>query len=74
MSHDRMFLDGCVDHIMAINRQDITVTKGNFSVWMENKERQDAMEAARNDQLKRKSESCGRRPAGRRAGPIRRKR
>lgn len=53
VSHDRMFLDGCVDHIMAINRQDITVTKGNFSVWMENKERQDAMEAARNDQLKK---------------------
>lgn len=53
VSHDRMFLDGCVDHIMAINRQDITVTKGNFSAWMENKERQDAMEAARNEQLKK---------------------
>ena len=53
VSHDRMFLDGCVDHIMAINRQDITVTKGNFSVWWENKERQDAMEAARNEQLKK---------------------
>ncbi len=53
VSHDRMFLDGCVDHIMAINRQNITVTKGNFSAWWENKERQDAMEEARNEQLKK---------------------
>lgn len=53
VSHDRMFLDGCVDHILAVNRQDITVTKGNFSVWWENKQNQDEMERNRNEQLKK---------------------
>ena len=53
VSHDRAFLDGCVDHILSINRADITVTKGNFSVWWENKERQDAFELAENEKLKK---------------------
>ncbi len=53
VSHDRAFLDGCVDHILAINKADITVTKGNFSTWWENKSRQDAFEQAENDKLKR---------------------
>ena len=33
VSHDRSFLDGCVDHILSINRSDIEVQKGNFSSW-----------------------------------------
>lgn len=41
VSHDRAFLDGCVDHILSINRANIQVCKGNFSTWMENKQRQD---------------------------------
>lgn len=57
VSHDRAFLDGCVDHILSINRADIQVCRGNFSTWMENRERQDAFE-----QRKTRS-SCGRSPA-----------
>lgn len=53
VSHDRMFLDGCVDHILAVNRQDITVTKGNFTVWWENKRNQDELEISQNEQLKK---------------------
>lgn len=53
VSHDRAFLDGCVDHIMAINRANVTVTKGNFSTWWENKERQDAFELGENEKLKK---------------------
>ena len=41
VSHDRLFLDNCVDHILAINRNDIKIEKGNFSSWYENKTRQD---------------------------------
>ena len=41
VSHDRMFLDSCVDHILSINRTDIKIEKGNFSSWYENKTRQD---------------------------------
>lgn len=38
VSHDRDFLDGCIDHVLAINKSNITVSRGNFSVWWEQKE------------------------------------
>ncbi|MCM3748802.1 Lsa family ABC-F type ribosomal protection protein [Paenibacillus pasadenensis] len=53
VSHDRAFLDHCVDHILSINRTSIDVQKGNFSEWMENKQRQDQFELAENDKLKK---------------------
>ena len=53
VSHDRAFLDGCVDHILSINKSDIQVCKGNFSTWWENKARQDAFEQAENAKLKK---------------------
>ena len=46
VSHDRAFLDGCVDHILSINKASIDIQKGNFSSWWENKRRQDAFELA----------------------------
>ena len=51
VSHDRRFLDGCVDHILALNRTGIQVTKGNFSTWFANKERQEAFERGENEKL-----------------------
>lgn len=53
VSHDRAFLDGCVDHILSINRNGIDIQRGNFSSWYENKARQDAFELAQNQQLKK---------------------
>ena len=53
VSHDRNFLDNCVDHILAINRNDIKIEKGNFSSWYENKSRQDNYEINENERLKR---------------------
>ena len=52
VSHDRAFLDGCVDHILSINKTNIELQKGNFSSWFANKERQDAFEQAENDRLR----------------------
>jgi len=51
VSHDRVFLDNCVDHILSINRNDISITKGNFSTWWQEKERQDNFELATNYKL-----------------------
>lgn len=51
VSHDRRFLDGCVDHILSLNRASIEVQSGNFSAWMENFERQQAFETAQNARL-----------------------
>ena len=53
VSHDRAFLDGCVDHILSINKANIEVQRGNFSSWWENKSRQDAFEQAENEKLKK---------------------
>ena len=53
VSHDRAFLDGCVNHILSINRANIEVQRGNFSSWLSNKERQDNFELAENEKLKK---------------------
>ena len=53
VSHDRTFLDNCVDHILAINRSDIKIEKGNFSSWYENKSRQDSYELNENEKSKK---------------------
>lgn len=52
VSHDRSFLDGCIDHILSINKANIEIQKGNFSSWWENKKRQDQFELAENEKLK----------------------
>ena len=52
ISHDRWLLDLCIDHVLVLNRSDITVGKGNFSTWWENKERQDNFEKRENEKLK----------------------
>lgn len=52
VSHDRTFLDGCVDHILSLNRAGIEVQQGNFSSWMQNRAYQDQFEMAENEKLK----------------------
>ena len=51
VSHDRAFLDGCIDHVLSINKADIEIQQGNYSTWAVNRERQDAFEADENDKL-----------------------
>lgn len=53
VSHDRLFLDSCVDHILALNRDGIEIQKGNFSSWYENKRRLDEFEIGENEKLKK---------------------
>lgn len=53
VSHDRAFLDNCIDHILSINRTNIEVQKGNFSSWWWNKEREDEREMAENERLRK---------------------
>ncbi|MFW2489041.1 Lsa family ABC-F type ribosomal protection protein [Clostridium chromiireducens] len=53
ISHDRYFLDNCIDHVLSINKTNIEIQKGNFSSWWENKKRQDGYELAENEKLKR---------------------
>ncbi len=53
VSHDRALLDGCVDHIMSVNKTNIDIQKGNFSSWWQNKTRQDDFEQAENAKLQK---------------------
>ena len=53
VSHDRCFLDECVDHILSINKSNIEIERGNFSSWLLNKERRDSFELAENEKLKK---------------------
>ncbi len=53
VSHDRHFLDGCVDHILSLNRANIEVQSGNFSSWMDNFWQKQESEQAQNERLKK---------------------
>ncbi|MBM6869017.1 ABC-F type ribosomal protection protein [Pseudoflavonifractor phocaeensis] len=67
VSHDRCFLDGCVDHILSINRSKIEVQSGNFSSWFTNFERRQAFERGENEKRKKEIaelQKAARRTAG----------
>ena len=53
VSHDRAFLDGAVDHILALQKNSIVIQQGNYSSYRENKQQQDAYEREKNERLKK---------------------
>ena len=53
VSHDRRFLDGCVDHILSLNRAGIEVQSGNFSSWFANFQQRQALEEAQDQRLRK---------------------
>ena len=53
VSHDRRFLDGCVDHILSLNRATIQLQSGNYSSWQTNFDQQQARELAQNQKLQK---------------------
>lgn len=53
VSHDRIFMDECIDHVLSLNKNTIEVVQGNFSSWWENKKRRDEFEAQENEKLKK---------------------
>jgi len=53
VSHDRFFLDQCIDHIMVLNRMSIEIQRGTFSSWWMNKEWKDRFELDEDQKLRR---------------------
>lgn len=53
VSHDRDFIDRCVDHVLVLNRQSIEVRRGNFSSWYADKTAKDNLEKKQNENLKK---------------------
>ena len=53
ISHDRDFLDRCVDHMMALQKDKIHIEQGNYSSYQYNKQLQDDFELQKNKLLKK---------------------
>ena len=53
VSHDRAFLNRCIDHVLSINRSDVWVMQGNYDTWEDRFHRQNEYEQARNEDLLR---------------------
>ena len=53
VSHDRAFLNRCVDHIVSLNKADTWVMQGNYDTWEARYQRQTETEQARNEVLRR---------------------
>ena len=68
VSHDRSFLDSCVDHIVSINRDDVRLIQGNYSEWKYQKEIEDEFERRRNEKLTREIRSLKKAAGQRRTG------
>lgn len=52
-SHDTEFLDVVCDHILAINKADISVEQGNYSTWHNNMELKEQFELRTREKLER---------------------
>ena len=65
VSHDRHFLDSCVDHVLSIDRHDVRLIQGNYSEWKYQKEIEDEFEKRKNERLTREIRSL-KKAAGRR--------
>lgn len=52
VSHDRAFLDGCIDHVMSLNQTSIEIQKGNYTSFQTNFERRMQNEKTQQQRLK----------------------
>lgn len=53
VSHDRNFLDGCIDHVLAMNKSTIEISKGDFTTWWDNRKNRDEYEISENERLRK---------------------
>lgn len=51
VSHDAALLDACTDHTLSINKTNIEICRGSFSVYLDNKEKQESFELSQNEKL-----------------------
>ena len=53
VSHDRAFLNRCIDHVFSLNKSDAWVMQGDYDTWEKRLNDQNAYELARNEDLKK---------------------
>lgn len=53
VSHDRAFLNRCIDHVLSLNRSDVWVMQGSYDTWEARLNHQNEYEQGRNEVLRR---------------------
>lgn len=53
VSHDRIFLDSCIDHVLAFEKEQILVVKGNYTSYYENRRNREENQKATNRKLEK---------------------
>lgn len=53
VSHDQLFIDQVVDHVLAIEKSQLLLYQGDFSTYLEQKHQRDQFESAQNEKLKK---------------------
>ncbi len=56
-THDRELLDKCVDHILSLNKSDVSLTAGNYAQWKHNTDIELEFERRKNENLKKEIKS-----------------
>lgn len=51
VSHDRAFLNRCIDHTLSLNRTTVSVQRGDFDTWEREMDAKNQRELSRNEQL-----------------------
>lgn len=59
VSHDRAFLDGCCDHILAFGQCGAEIVRGNYSVWREERDKRERGDSARREKLEKERVRLG---------------
>ncbi|WP_338215444.1 ribosomal protection-like ABC-F family protein [Companilactobacillus muriivasis] len=52
ISHDKAFLNSVIDHVISIDRQDVSIYRGNFDTWQTAIDQQNNLEQNQKKQLK----------------------
>ena len=52
VSHDRAFLNRCIDHVLSLNRSDVWVMQGNYDTWEARLNQRNEYEQGRNEVLR----------------------
>jgi lincosamide and streptogramin A transport system ATP-binding/permease protein len=53
VSHDRAFLNRCVDHTLSLNRASVLVQRGDFDAWEREWRRKNELEQAQSERLQK---------------------
>lgn len=59
-SHDRYLLDRCTDHVISLNRSDVSILQGNYSTWRYQTSLEEEFEQRRFDNIQREAASLER--------------